>query len=276
MRIRDIIERQKGMERLEVVNIIALSLSISKEEVFMGLEREVGESDRLRINGLFAERERGRPFAYIAKRKEFFSENFYVDERVLIPRPETETLVEEALELLAKKPEINSILDMGTGSGAIGLILAKTTQKHVVCADISLDALQVAQQNRKNLGVLDQAHFVCSDLFSGIGDVRFDLILANLPYIASEEWDSLMMDVKDYEPKRALDGGTSGTAIYKRFIDGLPHHLDKNGFVLCEIGGSTQAKQIREMFQAIGLAIVTKNDLSGDERVLIGSWTSLS
>jgi len=276
LRIRDIIEQQKGMERLEVVNILALSLSISKEEVFTNPEHEVGESDCLRINDLLAERVRGRPFAYIAKRKEFFSENFYVDERVLIPRPETETLVEEALGLIAKRPEINSILDMGTGSGAIGLILAKTTQKHVVCVDISLDSLLVAQKNRKNLGALGQAHFVCSDLFGGIGDVKFDMILANLPYIASEEWDSLMTDVKDYEPKRALDGGKEGTAIYKRFIDGLPRYLDKNGFVLCEVGGSTQAKQIRDTFKAICLTVIAKNDLSGDERVLIGSWTSLS
>jgi release factor glutamine methyltransferase len=85
-----------------------------------------------------------------------------------------------------------------------------------------------------------------------------------------------MTDVKDYEPRGALDGGTDGTNIYKRFIEGLPHHLNKKGFVICEVGGRRQAKKIGEMFRAIGVSVVEKNDLSGIERVLIGSWTSLS
>jgi len=171
---------------------------------------------------------------------------------------------------------MNSLLDMGTGSGAVGLVLAKKTQKHVVCVDISLEALRVAKQNGESLGVSRLTRFICSDLFRGIKGLKFDLILANLPYVACEEWDSLMTDVKDYEPRGALDGGTGGTAVYKRFIEELPHHLNKKGFVLCEVGGHRQAKKIREMFRAIGVSVVEKNDLSGIERVLIGSWTSLS
>jgi release factor glutamine methyltransferase len=276
LRIRDIIEQQKGVERLDTVNILGLALSMRKEEVFTNLEREVDEAEGLLVQELLAARGKGKPFAYIAKRKEFFSENFYVDERVLIPRPETEILVEEAMALLATRQEMNSILDMGTGSGAVGLVLAKKTQKHVVCADISLEALRVARQNRGSLGASGLAHFVCSDLFGGIKGMKFDMILANLPYVACEEWDSLMTDVKDYEPRGALDGGTGGTAIYERFIEGLPHHLNKKGFVLCEVGGCRQANKIREMFRAIGFTVVVKNDLSGNERVLVGSWTNLS
>ena len=119
-----------------------------KEEIFTNLEREVDEAEGLLVQELLAEREKGRPLAYIAKSKEFFSENFYVDERVLIPRPETEIIVEEALALLETRQEMNSLLDMGTGSGAIGLILAKKTQKHVVCADISLEALPRCKTKR--------------------------------------------------------------------------------------------------------------------------------
>lgn len=276
MRIKDIIEQQKGIERLDTVNIVGLALSMRKEEIFTNLEREVDEAEGLLVQELLAEREKGRPLAYIAKSKEFFSENFYVDERVLIPRPETEIIVEEALALLETRQEMNSLLDMGTGSGAIGLILAKKTQKHVVCADISLEALRVAKQNGESLGVSRLTRFICSDLFGGIKELKFDMILANLPYVAREEWDSLMTDVKDYEPRGALDGGTDGTIIYKRFIEGLPHHLNRKGFVLCEVGGRRQAEKIREMFRAIGVSVVEKNDLSGIERVLIGSWTSLS
>jgi release factor glutamine methyltransferase len=276
LRIKDIIEQQKGIERLDTVNIVGLALSMQKEEIFTNLEREVDEAEGLLVQELLAERGKGKPLAYIAKSKEFFSENFYVDERVLIPRPETEIIVEEALALFETGQEMNSLLDMGTGSGAIGLILAKKTQKHVVCADISLEALRVAKQNGESLGVSRLTHFICSDLFGGIKGLKFDMILANLPYVAREEWDSLMTDVKDYEPRGALDGGTDGTIIYKRFIEGLPHHLNKKGFVLCEVGGRRQAEKIREMFRAIGVSVVEKNDLSGIERVLIGSWTSLS
>lgn len=276
MRIRDIIEQQKGIERLDTVNILGFALSMRKEEIFTNLEREIDEARGLLVQQLLEERGKGKPLAYIAKSKEFFSENFYVDERVLVPRPETEILVEEALTLLTGRQELNGLLDMGTGSGAVGLVLAKKTQKQVVCADISLEALCVARQNGASLGVSRLTHFICSDLFAGIRGSKFDMILANLPYVACEEWDSLMTDVKDYEPRRALDGGEGGTAIYERFIEGLPHYLSKKGFVLCEVGGSKQAKRIQEMFRTIGISVVEKNDLSGIERILIGSWTSLS
>lgn len=276
MRIKEIIEQQKGIERLEAANVLSLALSIRKEEVFTGLDREIDETAFLHIRELFREREKGRPFAYMAKKKEFFSEIFYVDERVLIPRPETEILVEEALGLLATRPEMNSILDMGTGSGAIGLILAKKLQQQIVCADISLEALLVAKQNGARLGVSGLVYYICSDLFGGIGESRFDMILANLPYVAREEWDDLMADVKDYEPRRALDGGTGGLAIYKRFIEGLPCFLKEKGHVLCEVGSSVQAKIMGEMFRSIGITVVEKNDFSGNVRILIGSWTNLS
>lgn len=276
MRIRDILEKQNGIERFEAANIVAYALSMRKEEVFTNFESEVDECARQRINDLLEDRKRGKPFAYITGHREFFSEKLYVDERVLIPRPETEILVEEALRILSKEPGINSILDVGTGSGAIGLVLAKNTQKHIVCTDISLSALRVAQRNRESLGLSERVCLVCSDLFCAVGNVQFDMILANLPYVASEEWDNLMADVRDYEPRAALDGGSGGIDIYKRFIDGLPQHLKKGGHVLCEVGGTKQTNTMSEMLQKIGLSVVVKNDLSGNTRVLIGSWTSLS
>lgn len=276
MRIRDILEKQNSIERFEAANIVAYALSMRKEEVFANFESEVDECARQKINELLEDRKRGKPFAYITGYREFFSEKLYVDERVLIPRPETEILVEEALRLFSKEPEINSILDVGTGSGAIGLILAKNTQKHIICTDISLSALCVAQRNRESLGLSERVCLVCSDLFCAVGDVQFDMILANLPYVASEEWGNLMADVRDYEPRAALDGGTGGIVIYKRFIDGLSQHLKMGGHVLCEVGGTKQTNTMRKMLQKKGLSVAVKNDLSGNTRVLIGSWTSLS
>lgn len=260
---------------MEAVKILAHALTMRKEDVFINLDMEVCEKSRERIHKLLAERKKGKPFAYITQCKEFYTEKLYVDERVLIPRPETEMLVEEALEFFVKKPETNNILDMGTGSGAIGLILAKKTQKNVVCVDVSIEALCVANRNRKTLGLSGRVRLLCSDLFTALGDVQFDLILANLPYVAAEEWDSLMTDVKDYEPRTALDGGCGGTAIYRRFIEGLPRHLNKKGNVVCEVGSYGQASTLRDMFREIGLDTIVKKDLSGHERILIGSWTNL-
>jgi len=154
--------------------------------------------------------------------------------------------------------------------------LAKKTHKHVVCTDISFEALRVAQLNAENLDVDELTHFVCSDLFSAINNSKFDMILANLPYVASEEWDSIMVDVKDYEPRRALDGGAGGIEIYTRFIEALPQHLKGHGYVLCEVGGcEQQASKINKMLSTAGLTVVVKKDFSGHERVLIGSWTNL-
>ncbi|HOH25544.1 MAG TPA: peptide chain release factor N(5)-glutamine methyltransferase [Syntrophorhabdus sp.] len=274
MRIRDIIEQHKKIEWLEAVNIIADALFMSKEGILVNLDQDVDEKTCLHINDLLSKRERGMPLAYITKSKEFFSEKFYVDAGVLIPRPETELLVEEALKLITENKRINNLLDIGTGAGTIGLILAKKTQKHVVCTDISFDAIRIAMRNAENLGVRGLIHFVCADLFSGICGSKFDMILANLPYVGSGEMDSLMADVKNYEPRLALDGGAGGIQIYRRLIEEVPHHLKDNGYVLCEVGGYVQANKISEMLRALGMNTAVKKDLSGHDRVLIGSWTS--
>lgn len=259
-----------------MVNILAVALSIRKEDVFAYPEREVEEESCLLAESLLAERQKGKPFAYIAGNKEFFSENFSVDERVLIPRPDTEVLVEEALRILFRNPSMSAVLDMGTGSGAIGLVVAKQSRNKVLCSDISLDALCVARENSRRLGVSSLTCFLCSDLFGAVGNMSFDMVLANLPYIPSEEWGGLMRDVKDYEPRMALDGGHEGLVIYERFIEALPRHLNRKGHVLCEVGGGNQAEKLGKMLGTVGLTVDTRKDLSGNERVLIGSWINLS
>ena len=277
MRIRDIFVKEKDVTMLDLVNIIAHALSIRKEEVFAGYEREVCRKEASRIERLLKSRREGTPLAYILKEKEFFSETFFVDERVLIPRPETETLVEEALKIIRARKGPLLLLDMDTGPGTIGLTIAKKTRHNVICVDISPDALCVAKKNALLLDVSDSASLVCSDLFSAIQkSAKFDLILANLPYIPSEEWNALMRDVRDFEPEIALNGGEGGVEIYRRFIDDLPHYLKRNGHVLCEIGGATQAANIQKALGCSGFEAEIKLDLSGKERVIIGSWINLS
>jgi len=277
LRIRDIVVREKDVTMLDLVNIIAHALSIRKEEVFAGYEREVCTEKASRIERLLKSRREGTPLAYILKEKEFFSETFFVDERVLIPRPETEALVEEALKIIGTSKDPLLLLDMGTGSGTIGLTIAKKTRHNVICVDISPDALCVAKKNALLLAVSDRTSLVCSDLFSAIQkSAKFDLIFANLPYIPYEEWNDLMCDVRDFEPEIALNGGEGGVEIYKRFIDALPHYLKRNGHVLCEIGSAAQAVNIQKVLRHSGFEAEIKLDLSGKERVITGSWINLS
>ena len=266
-----------AVKRLDAINIISLASDMENEEVLANQHRELDGVTAAKIKGLLEERAEGKPLAYITKKKEFFSEEFYVDERVLIPRPETELLVEEGLKIMEGAVKARHILDMGTGSGAIGAVIAKTTLKEVTCIDISIEALRVAQYNARRLNVSGKTRFLCSDLFDGLKDnVKFDMVIANLPYVAADEWDGLMEDVRRFEPKTALLGGREGTEIYERFIERLPDHLAEGGCVLCEIGGPGQAAIIGTRLRAKGFAVISKRDLSGVERVLIGTWTRSS
>ncbi|OPY74439.1 MAG: Release factor glutamine methyltransferase [Syntrophorhabdus sp. PtaU1.Bin058] len=267
-----------AVKRLDAINIISLASDMKNEEVLANQHRELDGVTTAKIKGLLEERARGKPLAYITKKREFFSEEFYVDERVLIPRPETELLVEEGLKIMGGAVDrIRHILDMGTGSGAIGAVIAKKTRKEVLCVDISIEALRVAQYNARRLNVSGKTGFLCSDLFNGLREsVKFDMVIANLPYVAADEWDGLMEDVRRFEPKTALLGGREGTEIYERFIEGLPGHLAEGGHVLCEIGGSAQAAIIGKRLMAKGFTVISKRDLSGIERVLIGTWTRSS
>lgn len=266
-----------AVKKLDAINIISLVSAMGNEEVLANQHRELDRVTVARIKKLLEERAQGKPLAYITKKKEFFSEEFYVDERVLIPRPETELLVEESLKILKEVRKARHILDMGTGSGVIGAVIAKKTLKEVLCIDISIEALRVAQYNARRVNISEKTKFLCSNLFDGLREtVKFDVIIANLPYVAIDEWDGLMEDVRRFEPKTALLGGQEGAEIYEKFIEKLPNHLAEGGYVLCEIGGSRQAAIIGTALRAKGLAVVSKRDHSGVERVLIGKWTSSS
>lgn len=273
MRIRDIFSTTRDIPPLDAINIFSYALGLTKEAVLVNFDREVKEQEALYIDGLIRDRKSGKPLAYIVKSKEFFSEPFLVDERVLMPRPETELLVEEALKIIESKPKPVKIVDMGTGSGAIGVILAKKAFCEVTCTDISPEALSVAKHNARALGAHNSTSFICSNLFGGIKEGKtFDVILANLPYVSRQEWDDLPVDVKGFEPRTALDGGEEGMEVYKEFAAELPRHLKESGHVLCEIGGNSQCRKMKNALESLGLTVNTKKDLSGNQRVIIGSW----
>jgi len=274
LRIRDIMSKAGAMRGTDILPILSFALSMKKEKILVSLDSEIGDDEARAVEAILRERQEGKPLAYITGEKEFFSRSFFVDPRVLIPRPETELLVEEALAVLEKRDDIRTVMDVGTGSGVIGATIARLSSRNVLCVDISMDALAVARRNAAVSGVPERLTFLCSDLMEGIKKGRkFDMILANLPYVAEGEWDDVMRDVKEYEPGLALRGGADGLEIYRRFIRLLPDHLAERGCVLVEIGPG-QGKKMIDMFESRGLRAGLKKDLAQRERVVIGSWTN--
>ena len=204
------------------------------------------------------QRIKGEPTQYITGRQEFYGREFRVTRDVLIPRPETEHLVEAAVGRGAV-----SILDIGTGSGAIAVTLAIETKARVTASDVSLAALRVARQNADALGA--RVDFVTCDLGGAFADGTFDLVVSNPPYIAGRDRASLQAEVRDHEPRLALFGGEDGLAIYRRLVPEAARLLRAGGWLMMELG---DAPAVREMCAGwSGVEIV--NDLAGIPRVLL-------
>jgi release factor glutamine methyltransferase len=236
------------------------------------------ESDRLLearevnvVSALAARRLRHEPVARILGRKEFWSLELQVTPAVLVPRPETETLVETALDAVTTRGlrlEKLRLLDIGTGSGALLLALLKELPNATgVGTDISADALEVARGNaaRHQLGA--RCTFLACDVVDGIAG-SFDFILSNPPYIASGEIASLMPEVRDYDPQSALDGGNDGLAFYRRIAAAAPPILAPGGYMIVELGAGQDAA-VNALFTKAGLKVIgARKDLAGIVRAL--------
>ena len=189
------------------------------------------------------------PIPYIFGEIEFFSLPFYLKPGVFIPRPETELLVEEGLKLL-KDLALETILDLGTGSGNIALSLLKNFSGQGIATDISSSALEVARENARRLGLLDRVKFLEGDMFSplslrGFSPYHaFDLIISNPPYITGQEWSILPPEVKYYEPREALWGGEDGLYFYKRLAKEAKRFIKRGGCLLLEIGPALEVASL--------------------------------
>jgi release factor glutamine methyltransferase len=226
-----------------------------------------------------ARREKREPVAYIIGRREFYGLDFAVSPAVLIPRPETEHLVEEALALAGRlslrmqrsDPGASiTIADVGTGSGAIAVSLAAHLPRARICAvDASEDALTVARRNAERHGVEDRLRFVQSDLLENL-PWPADILAANLPYVSDADWDTLAPEIRLYEPALALRAGADGLDAIRRMLDQSPAHLQPGGAVCLEIGEG-QAGQVREMSRAAfpGAAIRIVRDYAGLDRIVV-------
>ena len=205
--------------------------------------------------------ETNMPLDYILGESEFYGYKFKVNKSVLIPRPETELLVESALSLIKEE---DKVLDLCTGSGAIAVTISKKLSRKVTAVDISLEALSVAKSNALSNGA--DVDFIESDLFNNVEDT-FDVIVSNPPYIRTKEIDTLDKSVKDFEPRLALDGGESGLDMYVKIIDNLDKVLNENGTVLFECGYD-QAEFIKNMLTSFETVEIRK-DYNGIERIII-------
>lgn len=211
----------------------------------------------------------GKPIEHITHQKEFMKLNFYVDENVLIPRQDTEVLVEEVIEI-AKKINAKKILDLCTGSGAIAVSLAKYIENvQLTALDISGKALDIAMSNAKSNHVQDKITFVESNLFENLAQGKYDIIVSNPPYIKRKEIENLDREVRR-EPKIALDGGEDGVDFYKRIIDIGYGYLKYGGYICLEIGYD-QKEEVMKIIEDKKQYINTycKKDLYDNDRVIV-------
>lgn len=280
MTIRDIIinysEKLKDISdtpRLDVELLLEKALGgVDRLYIHMNINKELTKEQEETFLELIKDRLNGRPIAYIVGNREFMGLDFFVKEGVLIPRPDTEPLVEEVIELCKGKEEV-SILDIGTGSGAITVSLAKYISKSKVTSfDISDIALEIGKKNAINNEVDSRTDFIKSDLFTSIKGkgISFDIIVSNPPYIPKKDIETLHTQVKDYEPYNALEGGEDGLDFYRDITEQSLDYINKDGILAYEVGHD-QARDVSEIMKNNGYTnIYTKKDLQGIDRVVIG------
>ncbi|MCR5403436.1 MAG: peptide chain release factor N(5)-glutamine methyltransferase [Butyrivibrio sp.] len=230
-------------------------------------DREVTSKEEEEYYRLIDRRSKREPVAYILGSWEFMGIDFKVGRDVLIPEQDSEFLVEEALRVMQ---DGFRVLDLCTGSGCIALsILNYTNDTFAVCTDISENALKIAGCNADSLGLLDRAEFIGTDLFPEEDGSKFDVIVSNPPYIASEVIEKLQPEVRDYEPRLALDGDSDGLAFYRRIIRDAGRYLFSSGFLILEIGYD-QAEAVTALMNEEGHyhEIEVIKDFSGNDRVV--------
>jgi release factor glutamine methyltransferase len=230
--------------------------------------RPIAEAVRERLMLAAERRARGWPQAYAAGRANFRGHWLTVDQRVLIPRPETEGLVD--LVLGALQPA-QTVADIGTGSGAIAIALAlESSVVGVIATDVSADALNVALENAQALGAKERISFRKGDLLAPLLDDTVDVIVSNPPYVASGEWEALEPGVKDYEPRLALDGGEGGLDAIRRLVTQARHSLNAGGLIALEVD-SARAQESLALVSTAGFERVeVRNDLFGRPRYVLG------
>jgi release factor glutamine methyltransferase len=251
--------------RLEARLLLAHALGVAQTELLRDLHKPIRTQE---FERLVARREAREPIAFILGRQEFWSMEFLVSPATLIPRAASETVVEAALAAFAKGPPPRHILDLGTGTGCLLLaLLHEIPGAYGVGVDVSAAAAALARANAARLGLADRSAFVCggwTDALSG----RFDLVVANPPYVATPEMAGLMPEVARFEPRRALEGGADGCDAYREILPHLCEILTANGTAVLEVGAG-QADVVSALAGEHGFEVITRLDLAGIVRAMV-------
>ena len=256
--------------RLNAELLLAYTLGLNRAAILAQPDRQLTPKELTRFRDLVARRVAREPLPYITGHREFFGLDFVVDARVLIPRPETELLVEHALRIARPLPRLLEIADVGAGSGAIAVTLAVHLPHATVYAlDASAGALAVTAENARRHNVAGRVHCGQGDLLAPLA-APVDLIAANLPYVTTGEWTDLLPEIRDNEPRAALDGGPDGLDAIRRLLATAVPHLRPGGVLLLEIGasqGSAVTSLARRCFPAADLQL--HRDYAGLDRLVI-------
>ena len=269
---QDLLNHNIQTAKIDTEVILADVLKISRVNLITKQNTVLDQEQEDLFAKLIKRRKQQEPVAYILNKKEFWNENYYVDKRVLIPRPETEILIEMLLKKVKDKSKVFQILDLGCGSGCLLISCLKEFNKSLgLGIDISSLALEVAKKNIQTHKINSRAKLLKLDLFKLDIKKKFDFILSNPPYLTSSEYRNLSKDVKDYEPKQALVGGFDGILYYKKIISFSKSSLKKNGFLALEIGDG-QYKEIKKLLTNHSFRILDKYQLiDGEIRCILAS-----
>lgn len=260
---------------VEAETIMSHVLGLKRSRIYLEPDREISQAEEARIDAILRERSRRYPLQYLLGDVEFMGLPFAAKEGVFVPRPETEILVEAVLARAKRMRADLRIIDLATGSGVIAISLAKYLEPSFVLAvDVSQAAVSLARQNARLNRVEERIAFAVGDGLAFLGapdaEAAFDVVVSNPPYIETGDLAALQPEVRDFEPRAALDGGPDGLAFIDGVARGIPSILRRTGVVAFEIG-STQGERASALFREIGLAeIEVLKDLAGRDRVVIG------
>jgi len=257
--------------RLEAEILLAHTLDVERLNLYISPDQPLTVDERSRYRTVVQQRREGTPLQHLIGEVQFFGLRFRVSSEALIPRPETEELLDHILKLVPRDRGLDC-LDLGTGTGVIAVCLARYFSQAVVTAvDVSRSALDLARGNAALNGMEGRITFVESDWFERVTG-SYDLIASNPPYVDEDDLKDLPTEVRDHEPRVALDGGAEGIREIARLIEDLPEHMNSNGLLLLEIG-SGQGNPVVEMLEEAGFTDVRMElDLAGKSRYAVARW----
>ena len=268
-------EKKVDSPRLCAEMVLSSVLSLSRIELYTQFEKVVSKNKLELIHNCVKRAAQNEPVAYIIGKTEFYSIELDITDTCLIPRPETELLVERAIDFLRGREGKQLVCDLCTGCGCIAVAIAKNfPTAQIIATDISSAALETAEKNIKKYGFKDRIKLLCGDLFDPlipqIEDEKFDLIVCNPPYVTSEDYEKLAKNVKDYEPKDALYGGVDGLDVYRRIAQKVDEFLKPDSALILEVGYN-QGQTVREILEKtrVFAKIQIEKDFSNNDRIVI-------